>query len=91
MDEVAHIVHSVVVFFDGSVKARLFVPAVELELPDTVPAALAEENLPRFKPGGDVANTIQDRVRCFLRIEPAVPPDGLYEAGSRRVHDDRPD
>lgn len=83
VDEVAHIVHSVVVFFDGPVNARLFVPAVELELPDTVLAPSQK----KISPVLSLVATLryhQDRVRGFLHIEPAVPPDGLYEAGGRR-------
>ena len=88
MHEVAHIVHAMVIFFDGTVHLGLFIPAIHPKLTDAVRAAVTEKDVTALEPGGHIADAVQHGVGGLFYTVAVMAADDLNERGRRWVHND---
>ena len=85
VNEIAHIVHGVVVFLDDSVFGGFFVPAVQTEFPDDVLAFRRKVKSLFFQERSGVADSVKHAVVCFPDGEFIMPPDAFNEACRGRI------
>lgn len=88
--KVPHIVHGMVIFFDGAVFCSRFIPAIKQKFPNNVCAVIADVQVLHLQQAGRVPNAVQYAVICLPDPKQPMPPNAFNEGCSGRVNDDCP-